>query len=306
MIQVIYNGVDITGNVSISRCYHDMYASGRSDTLHLRLSDAANLWDSWSPQRGDELKIVYGAINTGAMFISSTRPENGAISITAQAAPFSGFDLQNKAWQQVRLLQIAQEIAKRNGLAFTSYGVEDRLYPYILQNNEGDFHFLHRLALREGCSIIIYDKSLILYDERYMEAQKPRETFNMDTDAMYKFDDRRFSLYGSCTVENDAYSGTFSVDNGSTRKYRPENVGNIGSNGEARRFAKNLLRSVNKGCYCGYIHSRILPGYSAGSTVALNSPRTPSWNGTVFIEHLRNDYAKGKSKIFFRKPLEGY
>ena len=306
MIQVIYNGVDITRNVSISRCYHDMYASGRSDTLNLRLNDAGNLWDTWSPQRGDELQIVYGAIGTGAMFISSARPENGAISITAQAAPFSGFDLQNKAWQQVRLLQIGQEIAQRNGLNFINYGVEDWLYPYILQNNEGDFHLLHRLALREGCSIIIYDKNLILYDERYMEAQSPSERFNLGIDALYKFDDRRFKLYGSCTVDNGTYSGSFSVDNGSARIHRPENGGSVGSNGEAQRFAKNLLRSVNKGCYCGYVHSRINPGYAAGSTVSLISPRTPSWNGPVFIDHLRNDYASGKSKTFFRKPLEGY
>lgn len=306
MIQVIYNGVDITGNVAISRCYHDMYASGRSDTLHLRLNDAKNLWDSWAPQRGDELQIVYGAINTGAMFISSVKPENGVVSVIAQAAPFSGFDLQNKSWQQVRLLQIGQEIAQRNGLTFTSYGVEDRLYPYILQNNEGDLHLLHRLALREGCSIIVYDKNLVLYDERYMEAQTPREAFTLGIDAMYKFADKRFNLYGSCTVENDMYSGTFSIGNESIRVYRPENVGNIGSNDEAQRFAKNLLRSVNKGCYGGHIHSRISPGYAAGTTVLLNSPRTPSWNGAVFIEHLRNDYVKGKSKMFFRKPLEGY
>lgn len=306
MIQIYYNGVDITGRVSINRCYHDMYAAGRSDTLHLRLNDAQNLWDHWGPQRGDEIRVEYGTINTGNMFISSVVPENGSFGITAQAAPLCGFDPQNKSWQQVRLLQIAQEIAQRNGLTLQTYGVEDHLYPYNFQNNEGDLPHLNRLAVREGCAILVYDKTLILYSERYMEAQEPQEALNIAADGEYRFNDRSFALYGSCAVENDSYAGTFSVDNGSSRIYRPENVGSIGSNLEALRFAKNHLRNVNKACYSGFVRSRILPGYSAGSTVMLNNPRTPSWNGTVFIDHLRNDYGNGQSKIFFRKPLEGY
>lgn len=306
MIQIIYNGVDITESVVINRCYHDMYASGRSDTLNLYLNDSANLWDKWAPKKGDIIRVEYGAINTGDMFISSVLPSNGAFGIMAQAAPHTGFDLQSKSWQQVHLLQIAREIAQRNGLAFSSYGVEDRLYPYIVQNNEGDFHLLSRLASREGCAILIYNKSLVLYDERHMEAQAPREVLDIAADGEYKYNDRRFNLYGSCIVENDSYSGAFAVDNGSVRIYRPENVGSIGSNAEAERFAKNLLRSVNKGCYGGYVRSKVLPGYSAGSTVELHNPRAPSWNGTIFIDHIRNDYTKGKSKIFFRKPLEGY
>lgn len=306
MIQVFYNGVDITSNVAINRCYHDMYAAGRSDTLHIKLNDAQGIWDTWAPQKGDEIRVMYGTISTGDMFVSSVQPENGVVSIMAQAAPHSGYDLKNKAWQQVRFLQIANEIAQRNGLKFTSYGVEDRLYPYIIQNNEGDFHLLHRLALREGCSILFYDKTLVLYNERHMEAQEPRETLDVGVDGMYKFNDRRFDLFGSCTVDNGTFSGTFSVSNGSTRVYRAENAGSIGSNAEAQRFAKNLLRSVNKGCCSGFVRSRILPEYAAGSTILLNNPRTPSWNGAVFIDHLRNDYGRGQSKIFFRKPLEGY
>lgn len=306
MMQIIYNGVEITDRVDVNRCYHDMYAAGRSDTLNLHLNDVANLWDKWAPQKGDMIRVEHEAISTGDMFISSVLPQNGAFGIMAQAAPSTGFDLQSKSWQQVHLLQIAREIAQRNGLTFSSYGVEDRLYPYIVQNNEGDFHLLSRLALREGCAILIYNKSLILYDERHMEAQAPHEVLNIAADVEYKYNDRRFNLYGSCIVENDSYSGTFAVDNGSVRVYRPENVGSIGSNAEAQRFAKNLLRSVNKGCYGGYIRPNILPGYSAGSMVNLNNPRAPSWDGAVFIDHIRNDYSKSRSKIFFRKPLEGY
>ena len=306
MIQITYKGVDITQSVSINRCYHDMYAADQSDTLHLRVNDVDCLWDSWAPSVGDEIQVNYGSIGTGVMFLTSARPKNGTFDIEAQSAPKSGFEAQNKAWQKVRLLQIGEEIAERNGLSFTSYGVEDRLYSYILQSGVGDFRFLNRRARLEGCAILIYDKKLVMYSETYMEAQEPSETLEVTIDGDYDYPDNRSNLFGSCVVESGIYSGEFAVANGSGRIFRPKDLGNIGSNDEAQRFAKNLLRYQNKSCYGGYVRSRILPGYAAASTVTLSNARAPSWDGTVFLDHIRNDYGRGESKIFFRRPLEGY
>lgn len=305
MIRLTYKGVDITDSVSISRCYHDMYADRQSDTLHLSLNDTKNLWDSWGPAVGDEIKVDYDAISTGTMFLTAATPKNGLYELSAQSAPKSGFDVQHKAWQQVRLLQIGEEIAKRNGLSFHSYGVEDRLYSYILQS-EGDFAFLHHRAQLEGCAILIYDKMLILYSERYMEAVEPSETLEVAIDGEYRYPDRRSNLFGSCIVECGIYSGEFSASNGSGRIYRPDNQLIVGSNEEAARFSKNLLRAVNKNCYGGFVRANILPGYAAASTVQLSNVRAPSWDGAVFLSHIRNDYGRGESKIFFRRPLEGY
>ncbi len=306
MIEIYYKGVDITDDVSINRCWHDMYADGKSDTLFLRVNDVSNLWDSWSPAVGDEIKVDYGSISTGTMFLSHAKPKNGTYEIYAQSAPFSGFEAQYKAWQSVRLLQLGKEIAERNGLTFESYGVDDVLYNYILQNGEGDFPFLSRRARLEGCAVIIYGKKLIMYSERRMEQQEPLEMLEVTIDGDYKYSDNRSQLYGSCVVESGVYSGEYSVQNGASRIYRPSGFGEVGSDAEAGRFAKNLLRHKNKGCYSGYVYNRILPGYAAASTVELLNERAPSWDGTVFIDHIRNDYGLGKSKIFFRRPLEGY
>lgn len=306
MIQLTYNGVDITHDVSINRCYHDMYAAGQSDTLHLRVNDTRHIWDTWGPAAGDEIQIDYGDIGTGVMFVSKAIPQNGVFDIVAQAAPKSGYEVQRKAWQQVRLLQIGEEIAARNGLAFFSYGVTDRLYSYILQDGVSDFAFLHYRAMLESCAFLVYNKRLILYSEPYMEGMAPAETFRVSEDADYKYIGLREDLYGSCVVENGSHSGSFDIDNGSARVYRPNASGGAGSVEEANRFAAGFLRSVNKGCYHGYVRSRILPGYSAASTLLLSNARAPSWDGAIFLDHIRNDYSKGESKIFFRKPLEGY
>ena len=306
MIQLFYKGVDITENVSINRCWHDMYASGKSDTLQLRVNDADLQWDSWAPAVGDEIRVDYGTISTGTMFVSRVIPQNGTFDIHAQSAPASGFELQNKAWQKVRLLQLGEEIAKRNGLSFRSYGVEDKLYSYILQKNKSDFAFLSHRAQLEGCSFLVYNKTLVMYSEAYMEAVPPSDVLQVAIDGDYKYIDRRFELYGSCRVESGMYTGEFVAGNGVGRKLTATDIGSISSVQEAKRFAKNLLRQVNKGCYSGFVRSHILPGYAAASTVTLSNRRAPSWDGVVFIDHIRNDYGNGKSKIFFRRPLEGY
>ncbi len=306
MIRITYAGADITASVSINRCWHDMYAAGRSDTLCLRVNDVDSLWDHWAPTVGDEIIVDYGTIGTGTMFVTAATPRNGMYDITAQSAPASGYEARDKSWQKVRLLQVGEEIAARNGLAFVSYGVNDQLYAYLLQSNEGDFHFLHRRAALEGCAFLVYNKTLILYSEAYIEAQAPAETLEVTVDADYRYDDRRAEQYGACLIENGQYTGNFAIANGSSRLLKPAADFYVGSNGEAVRYAQGLLRAANKGCCGGYVHTRIMPGYAATSTVTLSNARAPSWDGTVFLDHIRNDYGRGKSKIFFRRPLEGY
>lgn len=306
MIQLTYKGVDITDRVSINRCYHDMYAAGRSDELHLRVNDVDALWDSWAPAIGDEIRVEYGSIGTGTMFVSAAIAMNGVYDIVAQSAPSSGFEINNKAWQSVRLLQLGKEIADNNGLSFASYGVTDVLYPYRSQNNESDFQFLQRIAQLEGCAFLVYDKRLILYSEAYMEGVTPAEVLEVTIDGDYRYTDNRHQLYGSCTIEQGVYFGKYTAGNGSSKVLRPQNVPAISSNAEAARFAKNLLRAHNKEGRVGFVRSRILPGYAAASTVELKNARAPSWDGAVFLDHVRNDYSAGLSKLFFRRPLEGY
>lgn len=309
MITVIYKDVDITNDISINRCYHDMYAEGQSDTLHITLNDAKNYWDTWQPQEGDEIEVVYGSITTGKMFVDSASPENGLYNIVATSVPSTSTSKQGKSWQQVKLTQIGKEISENHGLKFETYGVEDQLYNYILQTNENDFSFLNRLCTLEGCAFLVFNGSLVLYGQSYMEQIEPLSTIKLSNDSDYSYKKNESRKYSSCLLEKGNYKGEFKIESKNINVYVPSVRSTditISNDAEASRYAKNLLRSKNKDILKGYLYSRIMPELAAASVVSLENQRAPSWDGVIFITHIRNDYANGKAKVFFRKPLQGY
>ena len=73
-MKIIYEGTDIYPEISVHRCYHDMYADKQSDELLLKLNDTRELWDRWSPKKGDTIAVEDGAAKTGKMFVESVVP----------------------------------------------------------------------------------------------------------------------------------------------------------------------------------------------------------------------------------------
>lgn len=305
MIKVTFKGKDITDEISINRCYHDMYAEGQADTLHIRFNDNEHVWDGWAPKTGDDISIEYGAIKTGKMFVRTVKPSNGLYEITATSVPASCKDKKSKAWQKIKFKAMGKEIAEHHNLNFESHGVEDILYEYVLQNNESDLSFFQKRCTLEGCAFLVYDEKLVLYSQSYIEKQAAEEELYVGIDSDYQYSDRSGELYGECKIEQGKYKGSYKAGNDSKKVFIPKLKFSVGSNEEAERYAKNLLRMANKEAYTGYLYSHILTGYAAASMARIENERAPSWDGDVFLTHIRNDYGRGVSKIFFRRPPEG-
>ena len=140
-MKIIYEGTDIYPEISVHRCYHDMYADKQSDELLLKLNDTRELWDRWSPKKGDTIAVEDGAAKTGKMFVESVVPESGLITLRAYSAPQSTKDKRSKSWEKVKFLQLIQELAGRHGLTVETYGITDQTYDYVEQNNLPDFAF---------------------------------------------------------------------------------------------------------------------------------------------------------------------
>lgn len=85
------------------------------------------------------------------------------------------------------------------------------------------------------------------------------------------------------------------------RILRPKKAIKVTSDIEATRYAKSILRYVNKEGFTGFIKENILLEYAAASVVNITTDRESLWNGPVFVTHIRHDYVAQKSKLFLEK-----
>lgn len=306
-MKILYEGVDIYDSVSVNQCYHDMHAEKHADELVIRFNDTRRLWDGWQPKADDTIEVVDGAAKTGKMFVESVAPENGLQTLRAYSTPATVRDLRGKSWETVWLLQLAQEIATRHGLTLETYEVEDQVYEYINQPNISDFAFLQQRCTLEGLGFLVYDGKLVLYGESAMEAQAPAKELVIAAASTFEYTDNALAGYGSAEVKNGGFVGTFTAPNGLSKTLSRVLKVQISSQAEADRYAKAILRDANKNQTTGVLWANsLMREYAPGSVITVKTEGAGSWNGPAFVTRLRHDYVRQTSKLFFRRPLEGY
>lgn len=306
-MRVLYEGVDIYPDISVNRCLHTMYAAGHADELILKLNDVRGLWDGWGPKPGESLAVEEGAATTGAMTIDAVVPESGSLTLLARSVPPAAFEAQSKSWDDVWLHQLCHEIAGRLGLGLEIHDVPDRNYRHVEQRNLPDLEFLSQRCALEGAAFLVFDGRLVVYGEKAREESAAEQALNVAQGSRFSYKDTANRMYGRMEVGNGLYTGRFIADATNARVLRRQVAIFISDQGEADRFAMNLLRSENRQHRCGCIWSeRPLYGFAPGGMCQLETENVAAFDGPGFLEKVRHDYAKGKSTAWFRKPLEGY
>lgn len=307
-MRIIYNGVDIYDDVSLNYAVHEMNAENQADTLVLRFNDPRGVWSAWNPQPGDKIAFEHEAAKTGTMYIHQMKPENGLYTVRAMSMPVSGKEKRSKSWAAVHFFQLGTEIAARHGMTFKVCGVTDQVYDYMAQTNETDFAFFSRLCSLEGCQMVIYDGSLIVYNEAYIEQQTPVGELQIGEAGVFNYNDATDLAYGSAEITSGAISGSFADPAPkSDRILRPAIPVKVNNAAEAARFAKGLLRQANKNGQTGSFTKELMTGYAAASIMSLKTTKAEAWDGTIFLSRVRHDYVRNTSTLFFRRViLEGY
>lgn len=303
-MQLFYQNKDIYNQISLNTCIYDSYGEERPDTLRLVFNDGNGMWDSWAPKKGDEIQVILGAVDTGAMYISDISPQNGKMEIRTTSVPRGINDKYAKTWEKIHFKQICEEIGRRHDLIVEFYSVIDQIYDYVTQNKE-DFKFLEERCVLEGCAFLVYNKKLIIYSESAIESESPKGQIIIPKETPFEYTDKTDEFYGCCKIQNGTVTGEYSVG-GEKNLIKTLNL-KITSQHEASRFAKNILRYENKKMTSAVLDSKsLLGGYAAGSLMEIKTAGAESWNGKVFCYHVRHDLVRARSKVFFRKPLEGY
>ncbi len=303
-MEIIYQGKDIYPDISVKACEHEMHAESQADSLVLRFNDTSHQWDSWSVEQESTIEVIEGAARTGKMYIYDVKPENGVYTLKAFSIPPTSKNRTSKSWEMVYFRQLCKEIADRHGLDYEEHGVTDRLDFYVVQNNEPDFVFLDKRCKLEGCSFLVFDGKLVVYGEREIEATSPQMLLQLNTDAKFTYSDNTAKSYKSAEIVNGTRTGTYSAATQSGSRVLHKNITTpMYSDGEAARFAQNLLRLENKNQQTGTIDWDIQRDLAPGSMLQLKTFGVKSWDGYAFVYRIRHDYMAEKSKIFVRKPL---
>jgi hypothetical protein len=160
------------------------------------------------------------------------------------------------------------------------------------------------MAELEGAVMTIYENIVVFTSEEALESQEPG--YEVDcAGANVKIRDDSDSMFDACVVKSGQYFGSFKASDGE-RLYRPQAVIPCGSDAEAFRYAKALLRMANKGKTEIRWRGSLMPQLSAGITVKLINDDAPGTAGKKYCYRVRHDYGKNETTIYMRSPLEGY
>lgn len=303
-MQLIFEGVDITKDVEINKAEITDTAGCQADSLEIRFSDTQKLWSKWKPEKNHRIEIKEGGFSSGQMFVDSWAQIPGffilrALSVQQEAkTPFY------KAWEEVRFLEIVNEIAGKYGFQVQTYGIENHNYKRLNQFNKTDIEFLSDLCKLEGYSLKITNMALVIFNEVYIEQQAPVKTIYLeDFDGDFYFEDGLAGAYSACQI---IYGDIKAETRDNTIKGPVKKVTDlfVSSIAEAQRFSAGILRNLNKNHAWGTCKIRFDQGLAAGNMVELSGLGLS--DGKYFCETVIHELVSEKTKLRLRRPLEGY
>lgn len=268
-VEVEYSGKNITADVSkdlVSFSFTDN-ESGTADDIDITLKNEHGRWsDQWMPTLGDKMKLTIHQQGRGAgfslpcgtftldSFVDSD--SNGAtVSFKGQSIPTKNgikTTTKSRSWEQVKLSEIAGDIALEAGLRLTYATVVDPLYDVKSQTNMTNISFLNKICKEEALNLKVTDEQIVIFDPQEMDKKSPIKTFVRGFD---KITGRSFT-----TQNHDTYSeSTVEYDNPKTGKKESyteksdrikdskklNTVTRAKSKAEAQRLAKAKLYEAN-------------------------------------------------------------
>jgi phage protein D len=331
-LKVVYMGVDITKYIEsdlMSFKYTDN-ASENADDIEIELKDESGKWISdWFPQKGDVIKSQIETLNwhsdgeekslyCGSFIVDepqySGRPRK--LTMKAISTPSNtNFTTtkKSKAWENIRLSAMAENIAESAGLDLFIESNSDPLYSRKDQSEESDMSFLADICKKEGLGFKITDSKIVLYDEvRYEQKAsiiKLSESGGLVNSYSFK-STLTNSSYAACTVKyRNAKQGnvieyTYAIkDIEKTDKVYVVNE-IVTSEDEARRLAEKTLRQFNKKEVTASLNVVGDLRYLGGVCVDLTG--FGKFNGKYFVDKASHGLPNYNVDLEMHRVLEGY
>lgn len=307
-MQILIDGKDISDFVTVGSCIHEDSVSGRSDALSISFNDDTDSetnWRGWNLVKGTEIEVNSHQFRSGTMYVSRISVADGRFDVRAQAMRNQARDESTQSYENVSFIELLQEGAKAMNLTLETYGLSDHTYERVIRLKQNWLGFLNQRCSIEGAGIKIYDKKLVIFDEKSFENKPAVKTIMAEDFAcqpeFVTSDDvirevhnryRSVSLIDTSVQSGISYGKRIEVEMACT------------SIGESIRFSKNLMRASNKNEYraAGVVVGCEL---SSGVTVELHGSAFGAFGGINFVDRVITDMVHESQRIFMRKPIVG-
>ena len=302
------DGKDVTKDLAIERAILEEYSEGHADILEMRFSDPYEQWAKWAEDgslRGLNITVEEGAVKSGVLFIHSVQPKDTTFILRAMSVPPDVFRETSKSWEGATLEMIAEEIATCHALKFKKYNTRGITRDYVRQDTENDFEFLQRRCKLEGASFLVYNGTLVLYDEKSMEAESPALSLNIDSNYIrFSPDENESAMVKTMIVQNGEFTGSFTDDNAKSNAEKTIRISEtVPDEAGMTTIAQSFCRENNKNCRSAVIDCALQGKVAAGSVIELVTETRPQFKGAVFVSSLRHNFVTNKTRLNVRKTL---
>ena len=320
-IVLVYEGADISEDIApflISFGYTDN-ASDKADDLNITLEDRENNWiDPWFPDKGDVIhativthnwhgpdeteSLPCGTFEIDEIEFSEPPSQVQIKAISTLVSKPMRQEQKTKAWENIKLSAIADDIAGKNGLTLFWDSPNDPLFERRDQVEMSDLGFLQKLCRDYGIGIKVTDAQLVCYDEEMYEEKAAVGTlvrgdkciknarFRSKTRSTYK--GARVQYHDPIKDENfEVYSSGDADGTGQDLVINQK----ADTLADAEKIAEKKLHEANKKEVTGSVTLVGDMRYLGGSNVEVTG--WGKFDGTYFIEKAAHSVNKGSGYV---------
>lgn len=330
-VKIFIEGVDVTNDLSghlKSITYEDVL-SGETDTIELEFEDAARIFtSSWFPTRGSTLRVELYRENWQSdreletlnlnLFevdeVQNSYPPN-VCKLKGNSCPQNSALRQmdeSKSWEDVKLSQIAFDIAAAAGVALFYDTTHDPTIKRAEQSELSRLAFLEKICADQGLAVKIANGTLAVFDEEKYEQQEPvsQIVYGFSTVKKFSATATLTEIYKACEVvykhgqKDEKIQARFedsSKSDGKTLKVNQR----IEDQSEADRLARKKLREKNREEVKVQLTLVGRFEYLSGQVVELVNHGF--YSGRYLIERARHKVGDGyEVDLELRRCLNGY
>lgn len=315
-LEVTYKGVNISADVTkdlVGFMYTDNESS-KADDIEIKLQDRDGKWaHEWFPTLGDkmEAKIKYESngqvsyLDCGIFELDEFTNDSGSSGTTVS---FKGVSVpqantvrrtqKNRAWEGVRLSEIASDVAKTGQLRLTYATDVDPMFDRRDQSNKSDLAFLQGLCEEIALSIKVTKDQIVIFNRDDLEEKDPINTLVFGTQDVktWAFTTQTHDTYSESTIEyvdpNTGKKTTATAkDENNPNGKKLKQTKRVENTAEAQRQAKAHLKNKNRKETTGKMTILGDTRYVAGSVIEIIG--FGNWDGKYYIETATHNVSSG-------------